>query len=75
LAQASSEAARDVVQAAFAEALRKRETLRGEGALEAWIWRIALSLAFARRKADAPLPVGCTNSPAYRIRPICREIE
>jgi RNA polymerase sigma-70 factor (ECF subfamily) len=48
----SSDTARDVVQDAFAEALRKRESFRGEGALEAWIWRIALRLAFARRKAD-----------------------
>lgn len=53
----SSEAARDIVQDAFAEALRKREMFRGEGPLEGWIWRIALRLAFARRRAEPALPL------------------
>jgi RNA polymerase sigma-70 factor, ECF subfamily len=53
----SSETARDVVQDAFAEALRKREMFRGEGPLEGWIWRIALRLAFARRRAEPALPL------------------
>jgi len=39
------ESARDVVQEAFARALRKRRTFRGEGSLEAWVWRIALRTA------------------------------
>jgi RNA polymerase sigma factor (sigma-70 family) len=39
------ESARDVVQEAFARALRKRRTYRGEGSLEAWVWRIALRTA------------------------------
>lgn len=38
------ESARDVVQEAFARALRKRRTYRGE-ALEAWVWRIVLRTA------------------------------
>lgn len=53
----SADEARDVVQDAFAEALRKRATFRGEGSLEGWIWRIALRLAFARRKARVMLPL------------------
>ena len=53
----SSETARDVVQDAFAEALRKRQMFRGEGPLEGWIWRIALRLAFARRRSDPALPL------------------
>jgi RNA polymerase sigma-70 factor, ECF subfamily len=47
------ETARDVVQDAFAEALRKREMFRGDGPLEGWIWRIALRSAFARRRSSA----------------------
>ena len=39
------ESARDVVQEAFARALRKRRGFRGEGSLEAWVWRIALRTA------------------------------
>jgi RNA polymerase sigma-70 factor (ECF subfamily) len=41
------ESAADVVQDAFAQALRRRETFRGDGSLEAWVWRIALRMAFA----------------------------
>ena len=39
------ESARDVVQEAFAQALRDQNGYRGEGSLEAWVWRIALRLA------------------------------
>lgn len=39
------ESARDVVQETFARALRKRRSFRGEGSLEAWVWRIALRTA------------------------------
>jgi RNA polymerase sigma-70 factor (ECF subfamily) len=39
------ESARDVVQEAFARALRKRRSFRGDGSLEAWVWRIALRTA------------------------------
>jgi RNA polymerase sigma-70 factor, ECF subfamily len=39
------ESARDVVQETFARALRKRRGFRGEGSLEAWVWRIALRTA------------------------------
>jgi RNA polymerase sigma-70 factor (ECF subfamily) len=39
------ESARDVVQESFARALRKRRSFRGEGSLEAWVWRIALRTA------------------------------
>jgi RNA polymerase sigma-70 factor, ECF subfamily len=53
----SAETARDVVQDAFAEALRKRAMFRGDGPLEGWIWRIALRLAFARRHDTPALPL------------------
>jgi RNA polymerase sigma-70 factor, ECF subfamily len=39
------EAARDVVQEAFARALRERRRFRGDGTLEAWLWRIVLNVA------------------------------
>ena|SRR5947208_609303 len=42
----------DAVQEAFAKALRKRRRFRGDGSLEAWVWRIVVNAARdARRKA------------------------
>ena len=43
------EAARDAVQEAFAVALTKHRQYRGEGSLEAWVWKIALRLAAKQR--------------------------
>jgi RNA polymerase sigma-70 factor, ECF subfamily len=37
--------ARDAVQEGFATAVRKRGSFRGEGPLEAWLWRIVLNAA------------------------------
>jgi RNA polymerase sigma factor (sigma-70 family) len=53
------DAAREVVQEAFARALRARRTYRGEGTLEAWVWKIAVRLAWKstrtrRRPIDPP---------------------
>ena len=39
------ESARDVVQEAFAQALRDQAGFRGDGSLEAWVWRIAFRVA------------------------------
>ena len=39
------ESARDVVQEAFARALQKQDGFRGDGSLEAWVWRIAFRAA------------------------------
>ena len=41
----SVESARDVVQEAFAQALRDQQSFRGTGSLEGWVWRIAFRLA------------------------------
>ena len=41
----SVESARDVVQEAFAQALRDQDRFRGEGSLEGWVWRIAFRVA------------------------------
>jgi RNA polymerase sigma-70 factor (ECF subfamily) len=46
----SHDLAREVVQEAFARALRERRQFRGEGSLEAWVWRIALNVAFKLRR-------------------------
>ena len=45
----SVESARDVVQEAFALALRDQNGFRGEGSLEAWVWRIAFRVAIGSK--------------------------
>jgi RNA polymerase sigma-70 factor (ECF subfamily) len=52
----SYEEARDVVQEAFARALRSRKKFRGEGSLQAWVWRITLRVALERRRRDRERP-------------------
>jgi RNA polymerase sigma-70 factor (ECF subfamily) len=52
----SYEDARDVVQEAFARALRARHDFRGEGSLQAWVWRIALRVALERRRHRRETP-------------------
>jgi RNA polymerase sigma-70 factor (ECF subfamily) len=58
----NEESGRDAVQDAFAKALRKRRRFRGDGNLEAWVWRIVVNAARdagrrRRRQAAAPTPV------------------
>jgi len=43
------ELAHDVVQESFARALKSRADYRGDGPLEAWIWKIALRVAYEMR--------------------------
>jgi RNA polymerase sigma factor (sigma-70 family) len=47
------EEALDVVQDAFARALRRRSSFRADGDLEAWVWRIVLNEARDRRRSRA----------------------
>jgi RNA polymerase sigma factor (sigma-70 family) len=49
-----SERARDVVQEAFATAVGKRGSFRGEGPLEAWVWRIVLNAARSDLRRSIP---------------------
>ena len=49
-----SERARDAVQEAFATAVRKRRSFRGEGPLEAWVWRIVLNAAHSDVRRAVP---------------------
>lgn len=59
----------DVVQDAFAQALRSRATFRGEGSVEAWLWRIVLNRARdeIRNRKVRPLPKPA--EPAMLSRP------
>src|ERR1700733_4564598 len=45
-----SELARDVVQKAFAAAVRGRRSFRGEGDLEGWLWRLVVNSALGGRR-------------------------
>jgi RNA polymerase sigma-70 factor (ECF subfamily) len=49
-ALAGGDAARDVVQEAFAQAIRDRKSFRGDGSLAGWVWQIAFRTAL-RTKA------------------------
>lgn len=40
----------DAVQEGFAQALREQRSFRGEGPLEAWVWRLVLNAALAARR-------------------------
>ena len=44
------ESGRDAAQNAFAAAVRERGSFRGEGALEAWLWRIVVNEAKRLRR-------------------------
>src|SRR5438034_6347040 len=45
----------DAVQDGFAQALREQRSFRGEGPLEAWVWRTVVNAALAaRRRRAAP---------------------
>jgi RNA polymerase sigma-70 factor (ECF subfamily) len=47
------ESGRDAVQSAFAAAVRGRRSFRGEGSLEAWLWRIVVNEANRLRREPA----------------------
>jgi RNA polymerase sigma-70 factor, ECF subfamily len=70
----SYESARDVVQEAFARALRDSDQYRGDGPLMGWVWRIAVRVALESRRngreltleelvADAPAPPSPERDP------------
>jgi RNA polymerase sigma-70 factor (ECF subfamily) len=65
-----SDAARDAVQEAFAQAVRNRKSFRGEGTVEAWIWRAVVNAARMQWRAgarselhDAPEPASTNGHP------------
>ena len=53
-ATVAGEAARDAVQEGFATAVRKRRSFRGDGPLEAWVWRIVLNAARTQARRHRP---------------------
>jgi RNA polymerase sigma-70 factor (ECF subfamily) len=64
----SRDAARDVVQEAFARALSDSRKLRREESLAAWVWRIALRIALRERggRGDDEIPNDITIFDAER---------
>ena len=60
----SYDSARDAVQQAFAEAIARRATFRGEGSLGGWIWKIALRQALALRGELSYAALNGTLDPA-----------
>jgi len=56
------ERARDAVQEAFATAVQKRGRFRGEGPLEAWVWRMVLNAA--RSDVRRHRPAFASDEPA-----------
>ena len=46
-------AGRDAVQDAFVQAVRKRDSYKGDAPLEAWVWRIVINEALALRRGRA----------------------
>jgi RNA polymerase sigma factor (sigma-70 family) len=50
--------ARDAVQDGFATALRRRRSFRGDGSLEAWVWRIVLNAARSAARKRSATPTG-----------------
>src|SRR5919204_4474053 len=56
------ELAREAVQEAFAAAIRHRRSFRGEGPLEAWVWRAVVNEA--RKGRGTPRPLALAAEPA-----------
>jgi RNA polymerase sigma-70 factor, ECF subfamily len=49
---AGAEQAHDAVQEGFAAAVRARRSYRGDGPMEAWVWRAVVNAAKRQRRAD-----------------------
>jgi RNA polymerase sigma-70 factor (ECF subfamily) len=52
----SEDRALDAVQEGFAAAIRERRRFRGEGTLEAWVWRMVVNAAFKQLRVEPPSP-------------------
>ena len=67
-------AAHDSVQEGFALAIRHRSRYRGDGPLEAWVWRLVVNAARSQHRRRAPVPTadtGTTAGPAPPTSPSC----
>jgi RNA polymerase sigma factor (sigma-70 family) len=58
------ESGRDAVQTAFATAVRERRSFRGDGAVEAWLWRIVVNEARRLRRQPSDQPFDESFAPA-----------
>lgn len=58
------ESGRDAVQNAFAAAVRGRQSFRGTGSLDAWLWRIVVNEAKRVRREPAHQPLEDAPAPA-----------
>lgn len=59
----SYDSARDAVQEGFARGLRERSSFRGDGPLEAWLFRIALRAALETRRNGREVPLSDALDP------------
>jgi RNA polymerase sigma factor (sigma-70 family) len=65
-----AEAAWDAVQDGVASAIRNRRSYRGEGTVEAWLWRIVLNAIrtqYRERRRTSWLADGGGDEPAYGL--------
>jgi RNA polymerase sigma-70 factor, ECF subfamily len=60
-------AAADAVHDAFVQAVRNRRAFRGEGTLEAWVWRMVVNAA-RKRRGDLPARAGELEEAAHESR-------
>jgi RNA polymerase sigma-70 factor, ECF subfamily len=63
------ELARDAVQEAFASLWRNRRSFRGDGPLEAWVWRAVVNAARMQARAVVPEPVATLEDTASNGAP------
>jgi RNA polymerase sigma factor (sigma-70 family) len=70
----SADAAADAVQEAFARALRERQTLRDDRALDAWVWRMVLNAAIDQHRRRGRELVGEPPEQAAREPEDLREL-
>jgi RNA polymerase sigma factor (sigma-70 family) len=54
----------DAVQEGFALAVRSRATFRGDGSLEAWLWRIVINATRSQRRSGEPAAAELPAEPA-----------
>ena len=68
-AAVAGEGARDAVQDGFATAVRKRRAFRGDGPLEAWVWRIVVNAARDHARRHRAESSGATDAepPAWPV--------
>jgi RNA polymerase sigma factor (sigma-70 family) len=65
----SLELGRDAVQDAFVTAIRHHRQFRGEGPLEAWLWRVVVTSALKARRSSNRTPVAEAPSEAREDTP------